>query len=121
MAGHGERWAAVRIDVVGVWIGRRRTLEIASAGDRLMALGRAFSVVVRGLPHYLGPARCAPGGSARRRDAVVPRPATHHVDTVIPVGPLPSSQAFLGEVAVSPITGDVYVTTGLGDSLVVIS
>jgi DNA-binding beta-propeller fold protein YncE len=86
--------------------------------------------------YYPGGVAVAPAGTPNAGDAYVSymnwynnsmpsvavyNPATHHVDTVIPVGPLPSSQAQLGEVAVSPITGDVYVTTGLGDSLTVIS
>ena len=50
LAGQDDTWAAVRIDVIGVRIGRRRQPgDHPSAGGRLMALGRAFSVAVRGL------------------------------------------------------------------------
>ena len=50
LAGQDGRWAAVRIDVIGVRIGRRPDAgDHPPAGGRLMALGRAFSVAVRGL------------------------------------------------------------------------
>ena len=50
LAAQDGSWSAVRIDVVGVRIGRRReSRDHPSAGGGLMALGRAFSVAVRGL------------------------------------------------------------------------
>ena len=50
LAAQDGSWAAVRIDVIGVRIGRQpHAGDHPPAGGRLMALGRAFSVAVRGL------------------------------------------------------------------------
>ena len=54
LAGQDGSWSEVRIDVVGVRIGRRRSPgDHPPAGSGLMALGRAFSVAVRGLDGHI--------------------------------------------------------------------